>query len=484
MRVMLAGTRSSEPISEAAVGKSPCEWGIVFQLEGSQLPETQLLGITAGYPKTWTSCLNTDLLSSAGQLQQGWDSGEIRQNNQVLESREHHPIKTIGLGEFYCRCGKHPVYSYEGRLTSYVTGGFRSVKLGRAFSSQRGLSLLDTLLEEILQSGKTRYLQILEENKTNMVSSATALWTRKSHGQLHHSHMEPGTAMVSSIIVTWTRNSHGQLSHSHVDQEQPWCKKYDSQIKIYFFKYPGGTTCPYAEKLRLSVCCLGSSLCDGHPGPCLDPVLEMPGAGVVRCWSCPVLEMPGAGDARCGRCPVREMPGAGDAQCGRCPMSCNSFQISGCWNGTTFQNSKFLWEVEITVGNGSKPDKESLKLSKEGKIHREQSVKEVGSAKWTIRPLLNLCLKVLFRKETHSKSNAIDDKDTSKAVDDVKKESQCKDCVWGSGLSLREKTRFEMWDRETLESERDQLVQVSAAAMSTVLSADRHHRDVHDFCID
>lgn len=27
-------------------------------------------------------------------------------------------------------------------------------------------------------------------------------------------------------------------------------------------------------------------------------------------------------------------------------------------NGTTFQNSKFLWEVEITVGNGSKPDKE------------------------------------------------------------------------------------------------------------------------------
>lgn len=26
--------------------------------------------------------------------------------------------------------------------------------------------------------------------ETNMVSSATALWTRKSHGQLYHSHMD------------------------------------------------------------------------------------------------------------------------------------------------------------------------------------------------------------------------------------------------------------------------------------------------------
>lgn len=65
----------------------------------------------------------------------------------------------------------------------------------------------------------------------------------------------------------------------------------------------------------------------------------------------------------------------------------------------------------------------------------------------TLTDALNLCLNVLFRKETHSKSNAIDNKDTSKAVDDVKKESPCKDCVWGSGLSLREKTRFEVWDR-------------------------------------
>lgn len=75
------------------------------------------------------------------------------------------------------------------------------------------------------------------------------------------------------------------------------------------------------------------------------------------------------------------------------------------------------------------------------------SFAEKRSSLQTLTDALNLCLKVLFRKETHSKSNVTDDKDTSKAIDDMKKESPCKDCVWGSGLSLREKTRFEVWDR-------------------------------------
>lgn len=65
----------------------------------------------------------------------------------------------------------------------------------------------------------------------------------------------------------------------------------------------------------------------------------------------------------------------------------------------------------------------------------------------TLSDALNLCLKVLFRKETHSKSNAIDYEDTSKAVDDVIKKRPCEDCVRGSGLSLREKALFEVWDR-------------------------------------
>lgn len=75
---------------------------------------------------------------------------------------------------------------------------------------------------------------------------------------------------------------------------------------------------------------------------------------------------------------------------------------------------------------------------------------EKHSSLWflqTFTDALNLCLKVLFRKETHAKSNAIDSKDTSKAVDDVKKERPCEDCVRGSGLSLREKPLFEVWDR-------------------------------------
>lgn len=75
-------------------------------------------------------------------------------NNDVVLLLTQLPRRTIGLGEFYCRCGKHPVYSLEGSLTSYMTCCFRSMKLGRAFSSQRGLSLLDALLEETLQSDR------------------------------------------------------------------------------------------------------------------------------------------------------------------------------------------------------------------------------------------------------------------------------------------------------------------------------------------
>lgn len=54
---------------------------------------------------------------------------------------------------------------------------------------------------------------------------------------------------------------------------------------------------------------------------------------------------------------------------------------------------------------------------------------------------------VLFCKEMHSKSNVIDYKDTSKAVNDVKKEKTFKDCVKGSGLSIRDETLFEVWNR-------------------------------------
>lgn len=60
---------------------------------------------------------------------------------------------------------------------------------------------------------------------------------------------------------------------------------------------------------------------------------------------------------------------------------------------------------------------------------------------------LNFYLMVLFWKETHSKPNVIDYTDTSKAVNDVKKERTFKDGVRGSGLSIRDETLFEVWDR-------------------------------------